>query len=249
MAEASNGLIVIGENINTTRRIRATSKNIVQEDGKVGWAYTGLDGTKRMLDITDIYPEDPKEVATARIGHIGQGVRKQDIEFLTWAIKSQEAAGATIIDLCVDELSVYPEERHEFMRWIVKTAQSISDVSYAIDSSDPETIMAGLSCGEVSLLGWEILSRACNDFICIPDSLVAPVMRLMAEGGEDDALVAGESAVAGLAGLIAARRSATLSEALGLDERSRVLLFGTEGATDPEIYRAIVGRAPEDIAA
>ncbi len=144
MAETSDGLIVIGENINTTRRVRATSKNIVKEDGKVGWAYTDLDGSRRLLDITDIFPEDPKEEATARIGHIGQGVRKQDIEFLRWAIKSQEAAGATIIDLCVDELSVYPEERHEFMRWIVKTAQQISDVSYAIDSSDPETIMAGL---------------------------------------------------------------------------------------------------------
>ena len=144
MTGETNGLIVIGENINTTRRIRANSKNIVQEDGKVGWAYTGLDGTRRLLDITDIYPEDPKEVANGRIGHIGQGVRKQDLDFLTWAIKSQEAAGATIIDLCVDELSVYPEERHEYMRWIVRTAQSISDVSYAIDSSDPETIMAGL---------------------------------------------------------------------------------------------------------
>ena len=144
MSEASNGLVVIGENINTTRRIRATSKNIVKEDGTVGWAYTGLDGTRRLLDVTDLYPEDPAEVATARIGHIGQGVRKQDIEFLSWAIQSQERAGATIVDLCVDELSVYPEERHEYMRWIVKTAQSISDVSYAIDSSDPETIRAGL---------------------------------------------------------------------------------------------------------
>jgi len=30
------------------------------------------------------------------------------------------------------------------MRWMVKTAQSLSDVSFAIDSSDPRTIMAGL---------------------------------------------------------------------------------------------------------
>ncbi len=144
MSEASNGLIVIGENINTTRRIRARSKNIVKEDGKVGYAYTDLKGNRRLLDITDIYPEDPKEVQLARISHIGQGVRKQDLEFLRWAILSQERAGATIVDLCVDELSVYPEERHEFMRWIVKTAQSISEASFSIDSSDPETIRAGL---------------------------------------------------------------------------------------------------------
>ncbi len=144
MSSASNGLIVIGENINTTRRIRATSPNIVQEDGKVGYAYTGLDGTRRLLDITDIFPEDPAELRTARIPHIGQAVRKQDLDYLSWAILSQDRAGATIIDLCVDELSVYPEERHDYMRWMVKTAQSLSEVSFAIDSSDPQTIMAGL---------------------------------------------------------------------------------------------------------
>ena len=127
--------------------------------------------------------------------------------------------------------------------------QSARQGEPVIVAVEEETIMAGLSCGEVSLLGWEILRSAADDFLCIPDELVAPVMRALAEGGADEAVVAGESAVAGLAGLIAARRSAALSEALGLDESSRVLLFGTEGATDPEIYREIVGRAPEDIAA
>lgn len=144
MSSANNGLIVIGENINTTRKIRATSPNIVQEDGKVGYAYIGLDGNRRLLDITDIFPEDPAELRTARIPHIGQAVRKQDLDYLGWAILGQERVGSTIIDLCVDELSVYPEERHDYMRWMVKTAQSISDVSFAIDSSDPQTIMAGL---------------------------------------------------------------------------------------------------------
>ncbi len=86
MSSANNGLIVIGENINTTRKIRATSPNIVQEDGKVGYAYTGLDGARRLLDITDIFPEDPAELRTARIPHIGQAVRKQDLDYLGSAI-------------------------------------------------------------------------------------------------------------------------------------------------------------------
>jgi diaminopropionate ammonia-lyase len=49
--------------------------------------------------------------------------------------------------------------------------------------------------------------------------------------------------------MIAARRNSALSDALTLDESSRVLVFGTEGATDPAIYRSIVGRAPEDVTA
>jgi 5-methyltetrahydrofolate--homocysteine methyltransferase len=144
--------IVIGENINTTRRIRATSKNIVKRDGKVFWQYPGLDGQPGYLDVTSQYPEDETKVATARIGHIGQGVRSEDLDFLTWAIQAQVNAGSHIIDLCVDELSVYPEERHEFMRWIVRTAQRICPkVSYAIDSSDPNTLRAGLEVYDMSL--------------------------------------------------------------------------------------------------
>jgi cobalamin-dependent methionine synthase I len=144
MRSLSAGLIVIGENINTTRRIRATSTNIVKTDGKIGYAYIDLDGTRRCLDITDIYPKDPAKLQTGRVGHIGQAIRKRDLDFIRWAILSQERAGAQIIDLCVDELSVEPDERHDFMRWLVKTAQAISSISFAIDSSDPQTIMAGL---------------------------------------------------------------------------------------------------------
>lgn len=116
-----------------------------------------------------------------------------------------------------------------------------------VDISE-ETIMAGLSCGEVSLLAWEILDAGCDDFMTITDDLVAPVMRLLARNGEDPAIVAGESAVAGLAGLAAACRSRELAHALGLDEHSSVLVIGTEGATDPDIYASIVGRSAEEVA-
>ena len=54
-------------------------------------------------------------------------------------------------------------------------------------------------------------------------------------------IVAGESAVAGLAGLLLAARNGFGRVALGLEEDSRVLLFGTEGATDPELYARLVG--------
>lgn len=104
-----------------------------------------------------------------------------------------------------------------------------------------ETIMAGLSCGEPSPLAWEILAEEATDFLTIPESLVAPTMRLLAHPLENDpALEAGESAVAGLAALIAARGDAHLSEALALDAQSRVLLIGSEGVTDPEIFQMIM---------
>jgi len=106
-----------------------------------------------------------------------------------------------------------------------------------------ETLMAGLSCGEVSYLGWQILSRGTHDFLSINDDTVAPSMRLLADGAGGAApLVAGESAIAGLALLIAAMQRPELAAALGLDGASQVLLIGTEGATDAAIYQQLVGR-------
>jgi diaminopropionate ammonia-lyase len=57
-------------------------------------------------------------------------------------------------------------------------------------------------------------------------------------------VVAGESAVAGLAALLLAAREPFARTALALDESSRVLLFGTEGATDAEVYERLVGKSP-----
>ena len=102
-----------------------------------------------------------------------------------------------------------------------------------------ETLMAGLSCGEASALAWEALGAAADDFLTIADDLVAPTMRLLARA--EPPIEAGESAVAGLAAAIAARANPPLAATLDLDARSRILVFGTEGATDPEIYRKLVG--------
>ena len=69
-------------------------------------------------------------------------------------------------------------------------------------------------------------------------------MRLLAKpAGDDPVIEAGESAVAGLAALIAVRQNPDLSAKLGLDDRSRVLLIGSEGVTDKAIFAAIMGGA------
>ncbi|MHA7772490.1 diaminopropionate ammonia-lyase [Roseibium sp. M-1] len=106
---------------------------------------------------------------------------------------------------------------------------------------EAETIMAGLSCGEPSELAWEILAEEASDYLTVPDALVAPVVRLLARPiGGDPVIEAGESAVAGLAALIAARQDADLSARLRLDNKSRVLLIGSEGITDQAIFDSIM---------
>jgi len=104
-----------------------------------------------------------------------------------------------------------------------------------------ETIMAGLSCGEPSALAWPILAEEVSDFITIPESVVAPAVRRLAQPtGDDPALYVGESAIAGLAGLICATAQSGLRERLALTDQSRVLLIGSEGVTDPDIHARIM---------
>ena len=146
----SEKLIVIGENFNSTRKIKATNPRVIEEDGKTGISYTDLDGNKQILDCTDVIPEDPAERNSFLIPHIAQALRNKDMNYIAWAIKNQEAYGAHIIDLCVDEMSVYPEERHEWIKWTVQTAQKITDKIVSIDSSDSTTIYAGLEAHDGS---------------------------------------------------------------------------------------------------
>ena len=101
---------------------------------------------------------------------------------------------------------------------------------------DLDTLMAGLACGEPSLLAWQELSRAADAFMAVPDEAAVDCMRLLARQG----IVAGESGVAGLAALLLAAADPAARAALNLGPDSRVLLFSTEGATDPELYERLV---------
>ena len=104
-----------------------------------------------------------------------------------------------------------------------------------------ETLMGGLSCGEVSLLGWDILKNNADDFVSISDKNVKAAMCLLALGlGDDPSVEAGESAVAAVAMLMELKERAAIKTELGLVENSRVLLIGTEGATDKKMYDEII---------
>ena len=108
--------------------------------------------------------------------------------------------------------------------------------------------MAMLECYEPSLVAWRILSRKADAFMTVSEKDGAEAMRRPAHPSEGDtAIVAGESGAAGLAGLSKAAWSSPAREALRLNQKSRVLLINTEGATDQGRYAKIVGSSPEKI--
>jgi diaminopropionate ammonia-lyase len=113
-----------------------------------------------------------------------------------------------------------------------------------------DSVMAGLACGETSPLAWRFLEPSIDDFMTIGDDDAVDAMRVLAFGAEGDTpIVAGESGVAGLAGLTLLLRDKTLAKRVGLNETSRVLLINTEGATAPATYRELVGESAESVLA
>ncbi len=111
-----------------------------------------------------------------------------------------------------------------------------------------DTVMAGLACGEVSELAWEVLHTGTDVAVALDDDWALQAMKTLAEpAGVDPAVVAGETGAVGLAVLLAAQEVAGLGHALALDASSRVLLLGSEGDTDPAIYRQVVGRSAAEV--
>jgi diaminopropionate ammonia-lyase len=117
-------------------------------------------------------------------------------------------------------------------------------------AGDIETVMAGLSCGEPSQLAWEILRLGVRDFMVVDDAMAVAAMGTLAfPHAGDTAIVAGESAACVIAALERASGTPSLATKLALDGTSRVLVFGTEGATDPTLYTKLVGASPESVRA
>ena len=118
------------------------------------------------------------------------------------------------------------------------------DGKLRVVEGDLQTIMAGLACGEPNTLSWDILRNHTAFFLSCPDWVSARGMRMLgAPVKGDPQVISGESGAVGM-GVVSAIMTdpqyAALKAQMGLDATSRVLLFSTEGDTDPENYRRIV---------
>ncbi|CAG8919249.1 unnamed protein product [Penicillium salamii] len=107
------------------------------------------------------------------------------------------------------------------------------------------TLMAGLACRAPSPAAWKLLTWLASDFIAVPDSVAVDGMKALANGDEGDIpVVCGESSAASLGVMLGSGSDPNLRQKLGLDGNSQVVIFGLEGATDPEIYESLVGKSP-----
>jgi diaminopropionate ammonia-lyase len=213
--------------------VRLTAKDSEQH-GRIIVSDTSYEG----------YMDIPKDVALGYTVLLSEAVEQLAGDVPTHVF-IQGGVGGLAAAVCAYFWELW--ERHR-PRFIVVEPESANCLQQSARVGEPvvvegdhDTLMAGLACGEVSLLAWKVLKVGADDFLTVNEQAVPQTMRLLARGVKGDPKIeAGESAVAGLAALITACCAPEISQQLGLDESSRVFVIGTEGATDPDLYHRLI---------
>lgn len=120
-------------------------------------------------------------------------------------------------------------------------------------TGDLKTMMAGLACGEPNPIAWDILRDFACCFTSCDDFVAADGIRILANPLEGDkAVEAGESGSVGIGLLDLVANTPDfrgLKQELEMGPDAKLLIFNTEGATDPENYREILwhGKYPSRV--
>ena len=103
--------------------------------------------------------------------------------------------------------------------------------------------MGGMSCGEVSLVPWEILKNSINHCVSVSDEFVSKTIQLLAKSKfSEEKIIGGECSTPGIISLIGLNNNAKTRSKINLNENSNVLLFGCEGDADEELYQKLLNK-------
>jgi len=106
-----------------------------------------------------------------------------------------------------------------------------------------ESLMGGMSCGEVSLVPWGILKNSVKYCISLPDDDISKTMKLLRDKNfSDEKIIAGENSAPGIISLIASCKDEKIKKKMKLNKDSNVLLIGCEGDTDQEMYQKLINQ-------
>ena len=108
-------------------------------------------------------------------------------------------------------------------------------------SIEKESIMGGMSCGEVSLVPWEILKNSVHFCVSVSDDYISKTVKYLANKEfSDEKIVGGECSTPGIASLVGLSNDLEIRKKINLNKNSNVLLFGCEGDADEELYQKLL---------
>lgn len=162
----------------------------------------------------------------------------------------QAGVGSMAGAVCGFFASLYGENRPKVIVMEPDTVDCLYQTALVDDGGlhsvqgDFQTIMVGLACGEPNRIAWEILRDYGEGFITCSDSIAATGMRILGNPLlGDQKVISGESGAVGIGVLVELMTNPLyqeMKEKIGLNSKSKVLFFSTEGDTDQKNYRDIV---------
>ena len=130
---------------------------------------------------------------------------------------------------------------------IIVEPENANCVMQSIENNTPtsvdikkESIMGGMSCGEVSLVPWQILKNSVNNCVSVSDKFVSQTVAMLADKVVCDiSIEGGECSTPGITSLISCCNNDETKSALEINENSNILLIGCEGSADIELYQKL----------
>ena len=153
--ETSEQFTIVGENIHATRvLLRNGRRAVTLEDGTEAVPFMGESGEQRYLTVPESY-KSTQPYEQGQIKHFAIAMRKgigddpaeqeEGAAYLRYDVRRQVSAGASYLDINVDEIHYDLDTQKRAMRWAVETVQEASPVPLSIDSSNSEIIAEGLA--------------------------------------------------------------------------------------------------------
>ena len=108
-------------------------------------------------------------------------------------------------------------------------------------SIEKESIMGGMSCGEVSLVPWEILKNSVHFCVTVSDDYISKTVKYLANKEfSNEKIIGGECSTPGIVSLAGLNNDYETRKKVNLNENSNVLIFGCEGDADEELYQKLL---------
>ena len=108
-------------------------------------------------------------------------------------------------------------------------------------SIEKESIMGGMSCGEVSLVPWEILKNSVHFCVTVSDDYISKTVKYLANKEfSNEKIIGGECSTPGIVSLAGLNNDYETRKKINLNENSNVLIFGCEGDADEELYQKLL---------
>jgi len=108
-------------------------------------------------------------------------------------------------------------------------------------SIEKESLMGGMSCGEVSLVPWQILNNSVSHCVTVSDDYISKTVKFLANCKfSDEKIIGGECSTPGIISLVGLCNDVEIRKKIDLNQDSNVLLFGCEGDADEELYQKLL---------